>query len=143
MNTARKGIIGESFTKIDLIKRGLYPHKVELDDDGVDFIVEMKPEKIAKGLYTKGKTFTLQVKYRTTYDSTDSVVFDIKKTRADWVALVHEIEQPNGLSSAIVMYVKNKRYNKRWQISMRIGNKSNDKQRKLIHDWQDYINPKF
>jgi hypothetical protein len=134
MNSVKKGIIGESFTKIDLIKRGLYPHKVELDDDGVDFIVESKEQK---------KTFTLQVKYRTTYDSTDSVVFDIKKTRADWVALVHEIEQPNGLSSAIVMYVKNKRYNKRWQISMRIGNKSNDKQRKLIHDWQDYINPEF
>ena len=134
MNSVKKGIIGESFTKIDLIKRGLYPHKVELDDDGVDFIVESKEQK---------KTFTLQVKYRTTYDSTDSVVFDIKKTRADWVALVHEIEQPNGLSSAIVMYVKNKRYNKRWQISMRIGNKSNDKQRKLIHNWQDYINPKF
>tara|TARA_R100000231_G_scaffold39116_3_gene34088 strand:- start:2064 stop:2495 length:432 start_codon:yes stop_codon:yes gene_type:complete len=143
MNSVRKGIIGESFTKIDLIKRGLYPHKVELDDDGVDFIVEKKPQKIGKGLYTESKTFTLQVKYRTTYDSTDSVVFDIKKTRADWVALVHEIEQPNGLSSAIVMYVKNKRYNKRWQISMRIGNKSNDKQRKLIHDWQDYINPEF
>ena len=134
MNSVKKGIIGESFTKIDLIKRGLYPHKVELDDDGVDFIVESKEQK---------KTFTLQVKYRTTYDSTDSVVFDIKKTRADWVALVHEIEQPNGLSSAIVMYVKNKRYNKRWQISMRIGNKSSDKQRKLIHDWQDYINPEF
>ena len=134
MNSVKKGIIGESFTKIDLIKRGLYPHKVELDDDGVDFIVESKEQK---------KTFTLQVKYRTTYDSTDSVVFDIKKTRADWVALVHEIKQPNGLSSAIVMYVKNKRYNKRWQISMRIGNKSNDKQRKLIHDWQDYINPEF
>ena len=134
MNSVKKGIIGESFTKIDLIKRGLYPHKVELDDDGVDFIVESKEQK---------KTFTLQVKYRTTYDSTDSVVFDIKKTRADWVALVHEIEQPNGLSSAIVMYVKNKRYNKRWQISMRIGNKSNDKQKKLIHDWQDYINPEF
>ena len=98
MNSVKKGIIGESFTKIDLIKRGLYPHKVELDDDGVDFIVESKEQK---------KTFTLQVKYRTTYDSTDSVVFDIKKTRADWVALVHEIEQPNGLSSAIVMYVKN------------------------------------
>lgn len=143
MNSVKKGIIGESFTKIDLIKRGLYPHKVELDDDGVDFIVEKKPQKIGKGLYTESKTFTLQVKYRTTYDSTDSVVFDIKKTRADWVALVHEIEQPNGLSSAIVMYVKNKRYNKRWQISMRIGNKSNDKQRKLIHDWQDYINPEF
>ena len=134
MNSVKKGIIGESFTKIDLIKRGLYPHKVELDDDGVDFIVESKEQK---------KTFTLQVKYRTTYDSTDSVVFDIKKTRADWVALVHEIEQPNGLSSAIVMYVKNKRYNKRWQMSMRIGNKSNDKQRKLIHDCQDYINPEF
>jgi|TARA_R100000734_G_C3314698_1_gene106364 hypothetical protein len=134
MNSVRKGIIGESFTKIDLIKRGLYPHKVELDDDGVDFIVESKEQK---------KTFTLQVKYRTTYDSTDSVVFDIKKTRADWVALVHEIKQPNGLSSAIVMYVKNKRYNKRWQINMRIGNSSNNKQTKLVHYWQDYINPEF
>ena len=143
MNSVKKGIIGESFTKIDLIKRGLYPHKVELDDDGVDFIVEKKPEEIGKGLYTKAKTFTLQVKYRTTYDSTDSVCFDIKKTRADWVALVHEIKQPNGLSSAIVMYVKNKRYNKRWQINMRIGNSSNDKQTKLVHYWQDYINPKF
>ena len=61
MNSTRKGIIGESFAKIDLIKRGLYPHKTDLDDDGVDFIVEMKPQKIDKGLYSKGKTFTLQV----------------------------------------------------------------------------------
>ncbi len=134
MNSLRKGMIGESFAKIDLIKRGLYPHKVEIDDDGVDFIVEDKE---------KNRMFTLQVKLSNQYDSIDSVVFDVKKSRADWVALVHEIKQPNGLTSPVIMYVKNKRHNKRWQINMRIGNKSTNKQIKLIHHWKDYINPRF
>ena len=134
MNTTRKGIIGEAYTKIDLLKRGLYPHKPMVDDDGVDFMVENKEQN---------KTFTLQVKLSNRYDSYNSVWFDIKKSRADWVCLVHELKQPNGLVTPVIMYMKNKRINKRWTINIRMEGKSKNMQEKLINSWDSFINPKF
>ena len=134
-STMIQGEIGELYTKIDLLKRNLYPTKVEIDDDGVDFIVEKRKNG-------ESRFITLQVKYSSKLDG-NAIMFDIKRSRADWVALVHEINQPAGLSSPIIMYMKNKRINKRWRINIQLASKTKNGQQKNIHYWTDFINPNF
>ena len=135
-STMIQGEIGELYTKIDLLKRNLYPTKVEIDDDGVDFIVEKRRNG-------ESKFITLQIKYSSRSNSKNSIMFDVKKSRADWVAFVTEIQQPNGLISPIVMYMKNKRINKRWTMNIKVKDLDNNRQNKLVHKWTDFINPNF
>ena len=134
-STMIKGEIGELYTKIDLLKKNLYPTKVEIDDDGVDFIVEKRENG-------QSRFITLQVKYSSRINGS-AIMFNIKRTRADWVALVHEISQPDGLSSPIIMYMKNKKINKRWTINIQLESKTKSGQQKNIHHWTNFINPRF
>ena len=122
-NSLVNGKIGELYVDADLLKRGFSPSEARLDDSGVDRIVE--------------------IKYSSRYNSENSIMFDVKKSRADWVAFVTEIQHPNGLITPIVMYMKNKKINKRWTINIQVKNLENNRQNKLVHKWTDFINPRF
>ena len=45
--------------------------------------------------------------------------------------------------SPIVMYMKNKRINKRWTMNIKVKDLDNNRQNKLVHKWTDFINPNF
>lgn len=131
------GKVGELYVDADLLKRGFSPSESKLDDSGVDRIVEVKKPN------NQSKFITLQIKYSSQYNSKNSVWFDVKKSRADWVAFVTEIQHSDGLISPMVMYMKNKRINKRWTINIQTRNCNNNRQNKLVHKWTDFINPRF
>jgi len=130
------GEVGELYTDADLLKRGFSTAKSRLDDSGVDRIVEIRDGN-------KSRFITLQIKYSQQYDSSNSIRFDVKRSRADWVAFVTEIQHSNGLISPIVMYMKNKRINKRWTTNIQVGDHNKNGQKKLVNHWTDFINPKF
>lgn len=136
-NSLVNGKIGELYVDADLLKRGFSPSEARLDDSGVDRIVEIRNS------INKSKFITLQIKYSSRYNSENSIMFDVKKSRADWVAFVTEIQHPNGLITPIVMYMKNKKINKRWTINIQVKNLKNNRQNKLVHKWTNFINPKF
>ncbi len=136
-NSLVNGKVGELYVDADLLKRGFSPSEAKLDDSGVDRIVEIRDSK------NRSRFITLQIKYSSRYNSENSIMFDVKKSRADWVAFVTEIQHPNGLITPIVMYMKNKRINKRWTINIQVKDLENNRQNKLVHKWTDFINPRF
>jgi len=136
-NSLVNGKVGELYVDADLLKRGFSPSEAKLDDSGVDRIVEIRDSR------NRSKFITLQIKYSLGYNSENSIMFDVKKSRADWVAFVTEIQHPNGLITPIVMYMRNKRINKRWTINIQVKDLENNRQNKLVHKWTDFINPRF
>ena len=130
-NSSTKGYIGQSIVEVDLLKRGYNVYKPLVDDDGVDMLTEsIKSNKIR---YT-----TIQVKYSESFDSLSSIRLDVKKSRADYIALVFKDE----CNTEVVLYIKNKDKVSRWTRSIQIK-KSKNNQRKGVHSYKRYLNPRF
>jgi hypothetical protein len=131
-NTSTKGYVGQNLTEIDLLKRGYAVYRPIVDDDGVDMIVEVKSYNSDYSRFV-----TLQVKYSETFDSYSSIHLDVRGSRADWIALVTEIE-----GNMTVLYLKNKDRTKRWGMNIRITDAKNNQQ-KGVNQWYKYKDPRF
>jgi len=131
-NTSTKGYVGQNLTEIDLLKRGYAVYRPIVDDDGVDMIVELKSHNSDYSRF-----ITLQVKYSESFDSYSSIHLDVRGSRADWIALVTEIE-----GNMTVLYLKNKDRTKRWGMNIRITDARNNQQ-KGVNQWYKYKDPRF
>tara|TARA_R100001594_G_C3850479_1_gene218324 strand:+ start:55 stop:477 length:423 start_codon:yes stop_codon:yes gene_type:complete len=130
-NHSTKGYVGQGIVEIDLLKRGYGVYRPLVDDDGVDLLIENKA--IDNSQFT-----TLQVKYSESYDSHSSIKLDVKKSRADYIALVCEDIQ----GSEIVLYIENKNKKGRWTRNIQMGMSKNN-QKIGIHNYKQYLKPRF
>jgi len=139
-NPSTMGYVGQCKVVIDLIERGYTVYEPLVDDSGIDLIVEMKARYADQQLAKYHPIFTsIQVKYSQRFDSHSSVVLEVRKSRADYIALVCG----DGDNLECILYMKNHNKMARWSRNIQIkeGNKNN--QKKFIHYWTDYIDPPF
>ena len=139
-NSATKGYVGQSRVVVDLLERGYSVYKPLVDDNGIDLLVEMKKRYADEEEAVLHPIFaSIQVKYSQSFDSHSSIRLDVKKSRADYIALVCDDKK----DTKCILYMENKSKTHRWTKSIQIkeGNKNN--QKKFIHYWTDYLTPPF
>ena len=132
-NTSRAGYFGELIASLDLLKHGYNVYKPLVDDDGVDLLVEKTSPQYLVNKYT-----AIQVKYSNCYGSKSSIGLDVKKSRADYIALVCKDENDRPM----VLYIKNKKKNSRWSKNIQIIDSKNN-QKKDTHSYKKYLKPNF
>lgn len=103
----------------DLLSRNLQVFQPIVDDKGLDLLV----------LDEYNNPITVQVKAHKYRQTQSSIAVNVKSTGADVIAVPFDGQ---------VLYIKNRRKNVRWQISISVGKPRNG-QKKGINRFEEYL----